>query len=316
MIVGTIELEVFSNGQVLVPLSLEKSIITSATIDGQPATLKVAKQTAPLIQQKSAKVPAPTNVEQLAPAVESKQLVLLVEGKGRKKLELRLRLPVNQVGGWRSAMGRLPYATASQIELNLPETGMEVNFRIGNATQAFISTLDQQMITIPLGKDGSLNLSYRGKVTSSKVDQNLSVNSTALFDVRDDGLHLVWNLDFLFRASKRSQFEVELPKDFSVVRVFGQNIRGWEIREVANLKILDVTLLTEAESKESFSVELSNRKMDLSLPTSFPMPTVVIPDAAIHSGQITVRKSDQFELQTDTMIGISRIDISEARKVQ
>ena len=46
------------------------------------------------------------------------------------------------------------------------------------------------------------------------------------------------------------------------------------------------------------------------------MPTVVIPDAAIHSGQITVRKSDQFELQTDTMIGISRIDISEARKVQ
>ncbi len=316
MIVGTIELEVFSNGQVLVPLSLEKSIITSATIDGQPATLKVAKQTAPLIQQKSAKVPAPTNVEQLAPAVESKQLVLLVEGKGRKKLELRLRLPVNQVGGWRSAVGRLPYATASQIELNLPETGMEVNFRIGNATQAFISTLDQQMITIPLGKDGSLNLSYRGKVTSSKVDQNLSVNSTALFDVRDDGLHLVWNLDFLFRASKRSQFEVELPKDFSVVRVFGQNIRGWEIREVANLKILDVTLLTEAESKESFSVELSNRKMDLSLPTSFPMPTVVIPDAAIHSGQITVRKSDQFELQTDTMIGISRIDISEARKVQ
>ena len=320
LIKGKLQFESFSQKQIAIPLDLESAVITKALLDGKPAQLKVATSVQPPTQQQESlqqvqqkRVP---NGKRQQPATNQKQLLLYVAGKGIKTLELQFRLPIKQVGGWRIVNGRLPVSPASKIELVIPEVGTEINYKSRNIATEFISTAANPNLTIPLGARGEVAFSWRGKISSAKVDQNLSVNSTALFDVRNDGLHLVWNLDFLFRASSRTKFDVELPKDFSVVRVYGPNIRGWEVRNEETINILDVTLLSEADSKESFTIELSNRKMDLKSATSFPMPTVVVPDAAIHSGQITVRKTSSLELQTDTMIGISRIDLSSARQVK
>ena len=324
LVKGKLQFESFTDEQVAIPLDLEAAVITKALLDGEPAQLKVATSVQigqQMSQQKMSlnqfqQATKPRNEKGNQPAIQQKQLLLYVQGKGVKTLDVEFRLPIQQVGGWRMVRGRLPAGPASKIELSIPELGTELNYSTNNATSEFVSTAAVPNLTIPLGPRGEVALSWRGKISSAQVDQNLSVNSTALFDVRNDGLHLVWNLDFLFRASTRSKFDVELPKDFSVVRVYGPNIRGWEVRNEETINILDVTLLSEADSKESFTIELSNRKMDLKSATSFPMPTVVVPDAAIHSGQITVRKTSSLELQTDTMIGISRIDLSSARQVK
>lgn len=325
---GKIELEPFTDKPISIPLHFDKAVVTEARLDGQPAKLRVvpvmvAQKRSSKNQKSQQRVPVAQNraepeLDHLIETHVSKtrsQLMLLTEGAGTKTLELELRVPIQQAGGWRKVAGRLPVAPASQIKLEVPDAGSELNYQIQGRTVKFIADKPADVATLPVSNDGQFQFSWRSKVSVAKVDQNLTLNSTALFDVRNDGLHLVWNLDFLFRASKRTNFDVELPKDFSVVRVYGQNIRGWQIREEPQANILEVTLLSEADSKEKFTIELSNREMDLAVATSFPMPTVVIPDAAIHSGQITVRKSDSLELQTDTMIGISRIDISEARKI-
>ena len=319
LINGRLQFESFTDNQIAIPLDLESAVITKALLDGEPAQLKVATSVQIAQQKKSlnqSQQAKPQNKKGVQPATQTKQLLLYVQGRGVKTLEVEFRLPIQQVGGWRMIRGRLPAGPASKIELSIPKLGTELNYSTNDVATEFVSTAAVPNLTIPLGSRGEVALSWRGQVSSAQVDQNLSVNSTALFDVRNDGLHLVWKLDFLFRASTRSKFDVELPKDFSVVRVYGGNIRGWEVRNQDTMNILDVTLLSEADSKESFTIELSNRKMDLKSATAFPMPTVVVPDAAIHSGQITVRKTSSLELQTDTMIGISRIDFSSASQVK
>lgn len=321
---GLLEFECFVDSKISIPLPLNKAVVTRASLDGAPAKLKVVSAAELAIIQRThdrngvaKNGPGPNaNAANRGKPKPQSQLVLLAEGKGRKKLELDLRIPITQVGGWRRVTAGLPACPAARINLRLPEAGAELNYRINGKSVKFISQQGAESASLPIRADGQIDFSWRGQVTSTKVDQNLTLNSTALFDVRNDGLHLVWNLDFLFRGNQRDKFEVELPKDFSVVRLYGQNVRGWEVREEAQANILDVTLLSEADSRENFTLELSNREMDLSAATSFPMPTVVVADAAIHSGQITVRKSDSLELQTDTMIGISRIDTSEAKQVR
>lgn len=311
---GTIEFETFTEGPVSIPLTLSNGVITRADVDGKQAQLRVeTRQPEIKTQAKSGKAAA----QQASPAANNAgSLVLVTRGRGRKKLQLELSFPTSQAGAWKRVTGKLPAAPAARIELDLPEEGAELDYRIAGRTVKFVASANEKTARLPVATDGQVDFSWRGKVSSARVDQNLSLNSTALFDVRNDGLHLVWHLDFRFRGNKRTSFELELPKDFSVVRVYGPNIRGWQMRQQADSSRLEVALLSEAENASEFTVELSNRKLDLSVATSFPMPTVVVPDAAIHSGQITVRKSDSLDLQTDTMIGISRIDTSEARQVR
>lgn len=298
---GHVEVELFTDKPTEVPLALMGGVITSAVLDGQPARLKAV-----LPDQ----APAPAQQVQVAPAqLPPAMLTLLAEGQGRHRLELTIRVAVTRQGGSRTVNAVVPYTEANAINITVPNAETNVRRTLGATTLSETTTQTPQVLAATLGEGGRLEWTWRARVTPGSVDQALTAESLAVIDVREDGLHVTWKLDFRFGQSDRSGFRVEVPRDYLVELVEGKNVRGWDLVNEGEQSFLNVELLKAVKETEQFVVHLS-RRMVFAPGQSTPVavPYVSVPDAALHRGTLQLRRSTIIELQTSASQGVSRTD--------
>ena len=272
---GQLEIDVFVDGFLDVPLRLGGGVLSLAELDGKPARLSVVAKKAAIgdrAWQKAAigdRGPsAPPSVEATSksarPAVaalsksgQSPTLVLLhLSGKGRHKLRLEVRLKLIRQGGWRGAFGVLPAAPATAVEIAVPEKRTDV--RLGQLAdrRSYRSEKPDETIRTILGVDGALAVQWRPEVAEGQVDHALTAVSNALFDVQEDGLRLTWRLALEFPRARREQFRLALPAGYLLEKVQGDNVRGWNVVKTGQGESLDIALLRPAKDREELTLRL------------------------------------------------------------
>ena len=154
-------------------------------------------------------------------------------------------------------------------------------------------------------------------MAEGQVDQSLTAQSTAVLDVQEDGLRLVWRLQLKFRRSQRDRFDIRVPTGYDVDKVEGTNVRGWEVTPGDQHQTVAVTLLKAAKEQEVFTVHLWRRKAVAQEDADeFNAPVVDVAGAALHNGEVTVRHSPLLRLQTLDHTGLTRVDLgAEAAKL-
>ncbi|MHB8953982.1 MAG: hypothetical protein ACYC4U_13515 [Pirellulaceae bacterium] len=309
---GTLEIELFTDDPQEVPLAMQQGVITSALLDGQPARLK-AVQAAPVEPLAPAAEAAQQQVANTAPAsggpLPPALLTLLVEGKGRHRLELVIRVAVVRQGGSRVASAMIPYAEATALQVTVPDAETNVRRSVGETALSETTTQNGQVIEAALGAGGRFEITWRAPITPGSVDQALTATSLAVIDVREDGLHVTWRLDFSFGQMDRNTFRVEVPRDYLVERVEGKNVRGWDLVTESEKSFLTVELLKAVKQSEQLIVHLSRRMVfPLGEPTHVAVPFVAVADAALHRGTVQIRRSTILELQTSEDRGVTRTD--------
>ena len=294
---GRLDLEVFTEEHVSIPLAVEGGVLAKAELDGKPARLRVVRVD-------------PHQAAQAAAAPPPAALITLdVQGKGKHRLDLTVRLRLERRGGWRVATGRLPAAPATSLALRVPRPGTEVRLaglfdRPGHETKAADET-----IATSLSLDGALQIQWRAKVDQGEVDRNLTARSTALVDVREDGLRLVWQLTLEFPRTTRDAFSLRIPSEYLVERVEGNNVRGWEVKPADDGQALEIGLLNTARDAESVTVVLGRHgavgQGDLA---ALAAPFVAADGAALHTGVLAIRRSPGLDLRTTDTGGVKRAD--------
>jgi hypothetical protein len=311
LLTGQLEIDVFVEGFVQIPLGLGGGVLAQAELDGKPARLSVAEAAAkPQAAQQSMPQSKPLAASQPA---DRSLIVLHVSGKGRHKLELSVRLKLSRQGGWRVADGVLPSAAATALAILVPKPQTEL--RLGQIAdrRSYETEKADEAINTALGVDGAVSIQWRPKVAEGQVDRTLTASSNAVLDVQEDGLRLVWQLALEFRRSQREQFSVAVPKEFLVEKVEGSNVRGWEIRQSDQGQTVVVTLLKAAKDREDFTLRLwRGGAVGQDKLAEFNLPLVGVTDAALHSGQLTIRRSPLLELRTLDRSGLSRTDLPAA----
>ncbi len=140
LLAGRMEIDVFTDGYVQVPLGLGGGVLTRAELDGKPARISVLEKQqlpsppAPLPKgegRQDAKPQAAVQQFAQSPLAVSQQpdrsvIVLHVTGKGRHRLELDVRLKLDRQGGWREAAGVLPSAPAAALDIVVPSARTEL----------------------------------------------------------------------------------------------------------------------------------------------------------------------------------------------
>jgi hypothetical protein len=214
---GRIDLEVYTSDLIAVPLGLDGGVLVQATLDGQPARIQFVE-------------PVEGDQKLQAAAPDSRKLATLyVAGTGAKKLELVVRYPLARRGGWRVVQGRVPAVAASGLTLIVPEPETELRLA-GIADRAIFETSQaDEKIETAFRPDSTFRIEWRPKVARASIDRSLTVASDAVFDVQEDGLRLTWRMNLSFPLSERDFFTIELPKDFLLEQVTGDNLRGWEV---------------------------------------------------------------------------------------
>jgi hypothetical protein len=316
---GYVDIELFTDGPVDVPLALRDAVITTARIGGKPARLKAVQPNRPVpVSTRPAtqaqQVPQPQQ-QRAAPRPPAAILTLVAEGKGRHRLELTVQIAVTRRGGWRIARGTLPHATATAIRVTVPEAQTDVRRTLGKATLDEITQEDAQAIESVLGANGRFDWQWRGKVAAGAVDHSLTAESAAVVDFRADGVRVVWQLDLDFGQTERNRLELAIPAGNLLEKVEGKNVRGWDVTRQAAASRLQIELLKPVKGHEQIAVHLSRRTpLAVPHPTAIDVPIVTVPGAALHRGVVWIRRSPILELKTTASSGVVRTDASAAVK--
>ncbi len=303
LLTGRMEIDVFADGYVQILLGLGGGVLTRAEVDGKPARLSVLlRQNTPLAASQK---PAGRSV-----------VVLHVSGKGRHKLELAVRLKLARRGGWRTVEGVLPSAPATALDIVVPKARTEL--RLGHVVDCrhYETEKADQTIRTALGKHGAIALRWRPRVAAGRIDRTLTAASSAVFDVREDGLRLRWQLTLEFRRAERDQFSVKLPDGYLLEKVEGANVRGWEVRSGdGGGRTVEVSLLQAAKDRERFTLRLWRAgQVGRGALARFDVPVVTVADAALQSGRLTIRRSPLLEVRTLERSGVTRIDLPSDKK--
>jgi hypothetical protein len=168
-----------------------------------------------------------------------------------------------------------------------------------------------ETIRTALGADGALSIQWRPKVGEGQIDQTLTADSSAVLDVQEDSLRLVWSLHLEFRRGERDFFTVEVPPEYTVEKVEGTNVRGWELKAAGERQELTVTLLKPAKGTEDFTVSIW-RQTDKAAPPeglAFDAPLIGVAGALRHTGQLVIRRSPLLDLRMVSTSGTTRADL-------
>jgi len=335
LVSGQLELEVYADGYVTIPLGLAGGVLARAELDGKPARLSVAGVTPPnfppspnppaaqpaapqaAAQQPVAQQPQPAPAATPADArpgtlwvpPNDSLVVLYASGKGRHKLELSVRLRLSRQGGWRVAEGMLPAAPATALSLTVPKPQTELRLGRLSDRRSYETGQADEKIETALGTDGAVSIQWRPKVAEALLDRSLTARSTAVLDVQEDGLRMVWRLQLEFGRSQREEFRVGVPADYLLEKVEGQNVRGWQ-RDQQQPQTVDIMLLKPAKDREDFTFHLWRKgPVGQGGLAEFEVPVVSVGDAALHEGQLTIRRSPLLDLRTVKDSGLKRIDL-------
>lgn len=313
-LVGSLTIHVYADGDVSVPLAIGGGVLESASVDGQPARLQVVQPQAPA-QAAGGAAPqqAAQQQQRLATATAAQPaetlFMLHLEGKGRKELAIEVRLKIEKRGGWRVVDGRVPAAPATGLALTVPEAKTEVRFESFHDRTSVETEKPRETIDTALPTSGRMQLQWRAKIAEAAIDQGLSVEAKAAFDVQEDGLKFAWHGTFDFRRSRRESFTLLVPSDYTIEKVVGNNIRGWNIEPVDGGQQLTVDLLAAVAERETLTLFMMRAyTADPDEPATIAVPVVRVPDAMLQQGQLAVRRSSLLELRTNRSTGLSRID--------
>ncbi len=324
LLTGHLDFDTYSDKEVQIPLQLEGGVLASAVLDGKPARLQIVQATISSNQPEAANAPAQQRSQQapnaphqgnqrdaqVAAAPPDCFALLYASGEGRKRLELAVRIKLERRGGWRVASGRVPAAPATALTLTIPTAETEVSITGISDRGDYETKADNEQIVTALSANQGFKIEWRPKVAEGQVDRSLTVGSEAVLDVQEDGLRLIWRLNLQFPRSHRDAFSVLIPADYLVEKVAGDNVRGWQIQPDDEGQRLDVTLLDEATDSETITLHLSRRGVvQPDAATKLDAPVVLVRDAALHKGRLTIRRSTLLDLQIENVSGLPRTDI-------
>ncbi len=77
----------------------------------------------------------------------------------------------------------------------------------------------------------------------------------------------------------------------------GSNIRSWQSKPGDGRREIEVTLLAPATGGERVTIAIARMLTIGTQPQDIDVPVIVVPDAALHQGQLTVLRSEAIELK-------------------
>ncbi len=296
---GELELQAFDHEPIDVPLAITGGVIMHSTLDDRPTTLKLLVPEVVPAQKGQNGQPLP--VKPLP--------VLVVQGAGRHRLQLRVGMNIEREGGWRRVAGQLPTAAATPLRLTLPQPNMEMEL-IGVHDRARHESLQpNETIDTALSAAEAFRWAWRLKAAQGQVDAGLQAVSQSHWLIQEDGWRLTAQVQLQFRGGSRDRFTLKLDTSAGVDRVQGENVRGWELSELNGQRLLEVSLLKAATASEQLTIILSQRQPLSTEVIELTAPNITVRDAALQQGSLVIERSRAVNVRTVETLGASRMDL-------
>jgi hypothetical protein len=229
-------------------------------------------------------------------------IVWVLHDKGRYELTLELSAPLVRTGGDLTAWLQLPQLPSSEFLLRLPEgkqvrvSGIEVKPETGD---------DRRTFRVPIDKSGQVPLAILDQAGAANRVPLVFVKSDIRGQVEPAGLRLQADVTLDVAAQPAAQFRFTLPASVEVAAVESSDLAGWRIAAGDDGRS-DLTV----EFRQPFQgprVVRVHGLAPISLGETTPMPTIAVPGAVSHVGEITLEPAATLRLEISETASIRRL---------
>ncbi|MCK5393487.1 MAG: hypothetical protein KAI91_04055, partial [Candidatus Omnitrophica bacterium] len=237
-------------------LNIDNIAITSLSIDGKTPILK--------------------------PVNNGLKLVLPKEGNYVLQLDFSTR--VNTSPGKNFVNFQIPSSPLTKIDLTIPGKDLDIKIEPMVSKKSSV-TGNNTVFSAFLSPDGKVNISWLAKSLETKTAKSLIFAKSSNEVYIKESVYLInTKFNFSIMQSKTDVLKVKIPKNLSLVRVDGENIKDWDLKDDG---ILSVNLYEKIDGNYNLSIGTEKyRDLDEKI---FNVPQFEVIGAKREDGEIIIK---------------------------
>ena len=295
-------LDVLADGWVQVPLGLSEVAVAEAKfLDVDSA------RSAPLLR------------------VANGQYTFVTKGRGRYVLALDFVRQLETQPGLAVLKYRIPAAAITTLELLIPQENLKVDVQpmlAATTSQVEVEGAKATRLQAFLGSATEVNLSWKPKAEAAEELKPVVVCEQLEHIHIGEALvsHQV-TLNYTIHRGRVDAFSLQLPRQFRVSDLSGQNIAKWDIEapnEPTRNQVLKVALFSPAEQKYSLTVkmerflqEAQSREGSVAPGERIALSPIVTERALRQTGLIGITCSPRRSVRLDEIKNLGRVDTGQ-----
>jgi hypothetical protein len=233
---------------------------------------------------------------------------LILPKKGDFTLAVDFSARVESLPGKKRVRFNLPPCPLSKMTLSIPGSGLDVKIDPMLSLESEEAE-GQTRVSAFLPPDGRVNLEWLVKAEKKKAESLIFSRLFSHLHIRESVYTLDTRIDFSVMQAGTDTLSVKIPGGQSLVRVEGENIKGWDVSEEG---ILEVRLYEEIEGP--YRLALVTEQYRETGETLFDYPALEVPGARREEGVIAVSADPALRVKVERAEKVSQVDPSEIRR--
>jgi len=235
-------------------------------------------------------------------------LELVLPEKGEYVLDVKFSTKVNTSPGEKFINFKIPSSPLTKVDIIIPGKDLDVKIEPMLSEKNTVVG-DNTEFSAFLSPSGTVNIRWLEKSDEKKVGKSL-IFSKLLSEVyiKESVYLITTKVALSIMQAKGDSFQMKIPKELSLVKVAGKNIKDWDINEEG---LLTVNLYEKIDGSYSFSI--STEKYRNFNEAKFDIPEFQVVDAKREEGEIIIKAEDSLRVQVDQKKRVTQIDPKELK---
>ena len=232
-----------------------------------------------------------------------------LERRGDVTLQVHLVAKISGDVTKRRLAFNLPSALSSQVALTLDQGEADVDFPSAISFKRSVAG-DQTRVDAVIGSAGRVDLSWTPRMKrADEVAATVFCQNSSLVTLGGGVMGVRAVLDYQVTQGELRQARVRLPAGHRLLRVEGESIRTWEIKEADGAQTLVVDLLKGMSPAYRLTVETEKAMETPPVSVSVEIPNAM--EVKRESGLVALRGAEELTLSVESTRELQRVDTDE-----
>ncbi|MCA9017159.1 MAG: hypothetical protein KDA77_17640, partial [Planctomycetaceae bacterium] len=292
---GRLVIHTVGKQPVTLPLPLGAAAISSALLDGKPATLLTHPQNRFSAQKK----------------VAEHFYSLVISEPGLHLLDLEFDLPAQQTGTAGSFLINLNPVASGRLTLELPDPNSQLSVTGTRASYRKQTAGGKATLELPVDQGGEIQIAWRPAEERGAIQGIVQCQTTQATIIQDAGLELQSTHQYRVRQGQINQASLKISEDLRIQSITGPDVGGWELVGTGEARRIKIFLRRDVKETTTINVVAFQPLSIGKQSRAVNLPQIVPEEITNETGTVGVYAEPQFQVRPEEIAGAIQIDAGQ-----
>lgn len=242
---------------------------------------------------------------------------IILKGLGVHIVDAQLALPARSNG----SVGDFHLSTdtvgSGSFRFKLPPSDGKLHVRVDGHERLYrrIETEGETHIEFPVDQAGKRTVNWYPAAESSGQDRIVQIETAIATNVDDTGLNVNHGFQLTVRQGGLNDLTFSIPKGVGVRSLAGDDVGGWETKQVDDQQQLTVFFRREITQQTEFQIQIYQQAKIGAMASTWEVPTLTPQGVSRETVQLGVYAANHLKLRVASTRGLNQIDLSRYQPV-